>query len=131
MPTEMYFNGDCPVCRTEMTHYAKLCADSQPAFRFIDSMQRPDEFIECCLRREHLERRVYLREADGRILSGMPALVHLWSKMPEYHWLATVMVLPVLKPISTVVYDHVVAPGLALWATRRVLSRTPAEHSRS
>src|SRR6202043_102271 len=80
VPTEVYFNGDCPVCRTEMTHYKNLCANSQSNFLFIDSMQRPNEFSQCGLRREHLERRVYLRDANGRILSGMPALLHLWSK---------------------------------------------------
>jgi predicted DCC family thiol-disulfide oxidoreductase YuxK len=129
VPTEVYFNGDCPVCRSEMAHYANLCASSQPKFRFIDSMQRPDEFVECGLRLEHLERRVYLREADGRILSGMPALVHLWSRMPEYRWLSRVLALPVLRPISALLYDHVIAPSLALWATtRRVGNRASARH---
>jgi uncharacterized protein len=128
VPTVVYFNADCPVCRTEMTHYANLCANSQPNFRFIDSMQHPNEFAECGLRREHLERRVYLRNADGRILSGMPALLHLWSKMPEYRWLSKVLALPVLRPISTLLYDHVVAPSLASWATRRVVRRASVRH---
>jgi uncharacterized protein len=126
--TDVYFNGDCPVCRTEMTHYANLCAGSHSKFRFIDSMQRPNEFAECGLRREHLERRVYLRDADGRILSGMPALVHLWSKIPRYRWLSRALTVPVLWLISTLLYDHVVAPGLAFWATRRAVSRAPARH---
>ena len=78
VPAEVFFNGDCPVCRTEMTHYANMTANSQCKLKFFDSMQRPDEFARCGLRREHLERRVYLRDAEGRILSGMPALVHLW-----------------------------------------------------
>jgi predicted DCC family thiol-disulfide oxidoreductase YuxK len=128
MPSEVYFNGDCPVCRTEMTHYANLCANSQPKFRFIDSMQRPNEFDRCGLRREHLERRVYLRDADGRIVSGMPALVHLWSTIPEYRWLSRVLALPVLRPISTLLYDHVIAPSLASWATRCAVSRASVRH---
>ncbi len=128
VPTEVYFNGDCPVCRTEMRHYANLCANKQSGLQFVDSMQRPNEFAECGLRREHLERRVYLREANGRILSGMPALIHLWSRMPEYRWLSRALAFPVLRPVFTLLYDHVVAPALALWAARRRVSHTPARH---
>jgi predicted DCC family thiol-disulfide oxidoreductase YuxK len=128
VPTEVYFNGDCPVCRTEMTHYASLCANSQSNFRFIDSMQQPDEFVQCGLRREHLERRVYLRDANGRILSGLPALVHLWSRIPQYRWLSKVLALPVLRAISTLLYDHVIAPSLAFWAARRAVNRAPMRH---
>jgi uncharacterized protein len=128
VPAEVYFNGDCPVCRTEMTHYASVCAQGRIKFRFIDSMQRPDDFIECGLRREHLERRVYLRGTDGHILSGMPALVHLWSTMPQYRWLSRVLALPGLRSLSTLAYDHVIAPTLASWATRRVVSQASVRH---
>jgi uncharacterized protein (TIGR01777 family) len=127
-PMAVYFNGDCPVCRTEMTHYADICAARQPRFRFIDSIQRPNEFLECGLRGEHLARRVYLRDAHDQILSGMPALVHLWSKMPEYRWLSRLMSLPILKPIASLVYDHIVAPSLAFWASRRAVNRAPVRH---
>jgi hypothetical protein len=91
-------------------------------------MQRPNELLQCGLRREHLERGVYLRDAGGRILSGMPALLCLWSRMPEYRWLSRLLGLPVLEPLSTVLYDPIVAPGLAFWATRRVVNRAPVRH---
>lgn len=128
VPTEVYFNGDCPVCRAEMTHYARICARDQPTIQFVDSMRRPDEFLQCGLRREHLERRVYLRDADGRILSGMPALVYMWSRMPKYRSLSRVVSLPVLATLSSLLYDHVIAPSLAFWATRRVEWRTQTRH---
>jgi uncharacterized protein (TIGR01777 family) len=119
----IYFNGDCPLCNSEMTHYAKLCADAQPGLHFIDAIQRPDDLAACGLRREHLERRLYLRDAEGRISSGMAALITLWSNMPQYRWLAKVLALPLLRPVAVTLYDHAIAPTLAAWANRRAAAR--------
>lgn len=118
--TEIYYNGECPVCNAEMSHYARLCADSQESLRFIDAMQRPNEFAECGLRREHLERRVYLKDSKGRISSGLPALIELWSRMPQYRWLARVLTVPVISAASNALYDHVIAPSLAAWSRLRM-----------
>ena len=117
--TDIYYNGECPICNAEMTHYAQLCATSHPELRFIDSTQQPNEFASCGLRREHLERRVYLKDSEGRILSGMPAIIALWSRMPRYGWLATTLNLPVLRPATAALYDHVIAPTLTRWAKAR------------
>src|SRR5262249_19976730 len=117
--TAMYYNGECPVCSAEMNHYASLCASSQKSLQFIDAMQRPEDFVQWRLRREHFERRVYLKDSQGRILSGLPALVALWSRMPQYRWLARMMKLPLVKPVSNAFYDHALAPGLAAWARMR------------
>jgi uncharacterized protein len=118
-PADIYYNGECPICRAEMSHYAELCATSRPELRFIDSTQQPNEFASCGLRPEHLERRVYFKDSEGRILSGMPAIISLWSRMPKYGWLATTLNLPVLRPATAVLYDHVIAPTLAHWAKTR------------
>lgn len=117
--TEVYFNGQCPVCRAEMDHYAALCAESRPHIKFIDALQRSDDFADCGLRREHLERRVYLRDGAGRVISGMPAMVALWSILPRYRLLSRLFSLPVLRQASVLLYDHVVSPSLARWANRR------------
>jgi uncharacterized protein len=117
---DIYYNGDCPICRTEMEHYASICAASNPELRFIDSTRRPDDLANCGLRREHLERRVYIKDGAGQILSGMPAIVALWAQMPRYVWLSRVLSLPLLRPASVAMYDHVIAPSLALWARTRM-----------
>jgi hypothetical protein len=49
----------------------------------------------------------------------MSALIALWSRMPRYSLLARIMKLPLIRPCADLVYDHLVAPGLALWAARR------------
>ena len=125
---EIYYNGDCPVCRTEMEHYADVCATSRPDLRFIDSTQLPQEFTRCGLRLEHLERRVYVRDSEGHILSGMPAIIVLWLKMPGYARLARIFSWPIIRPASVVLYDHVIAPTLFWWARTRARRRTAAAH---
>lgn len=125
---DIYYNGDCPVCRTEMEHYAEICATARPELRFIDSTQEPNDFTGCGLRQEHLERRVYIRDANGEIISGMPAIIALWSRMPRYVWASRLFSLPVIRPATELVYDHVIAPSLALWAKARARRRTAGAH---
>jgi uncharacterized protein len=122
--TEMYYNGECPVCNAGMAHLAALCADSQKSLRFIDATRRPNDFAQCGLRGEHLERRVYLKDSTGRIVSGLPALIRLWSRMPRYRWIARLLKVPVIRPVSSGLYDHVVAPSLSAWARMRVARNT-------
>jgi uncharacterized protein (TIGR01777 family) len=118
--TEIYFNGECPVCSAEMSHYASICRESQKSLKFIDGTRNPDGLAECGLRADHLERRVYLKDSAGRIVSGLPALIQLWSRMPGYRGLARVVSLPVLRDVAATLYDHVIAPTLTSWARMRM-----------
>lgn len=120
---DIYFNGDCPVCSAEMNHYARLCQGARPGLRFVDSIQRPHDLADCALGAEHLARRVYVRDAAGHLISGMPAIIAIWDKVPGYHVLAKVMSWPVLRQISVRLYDHLIAPALAFWASRRSSAR--------
>jgi predicted DCC family thiol-disulfide oxidoreductase YuxK len=122
---EVYFNGDCPVCRFEMAHYAALCAKAQPRLRFVDATGQEKGLAACSLRREHLARRVYLRSADGRMLSGMSAIIAIWALLPRYRVLARICTMPVLRHLAALLYDHVLSPALALWARRRAAHGVP------
>jgi predicted DCC family thiol-disulfide oxidoreductase YuxK len=106
-----------------MEHYAGICATTRPELRFIDSTQGPNDFTRCGLRQEHLERRVYIRIANGQIVSGMPAIVALWAQMPGYQWAGRLFNLPVIRQATELLYDHLISPSLALWARSRARQR--------
>jgi len=109
----VYYNGACPVCRTEMSHYARRCQAAAVPVTFIDSSMRHDNLAEYGLRREHLERRVYLKAANGQVLSGVAALTALWAQTPGYQWLSRLVSLPLLRPVAEALYDHIAVPVLA------------------
>ena len=116
---EVWFNGDCPVCSYEIGSYAKLAERRDLPLRFHDSMRVAQPLGAYGLRREHLERRLYLRDEQGRIVSGFRAVLALWARMPEYRRLARVFSWPPLRAVCETIYDHLVAPGLAHWARVR------------
>jgi len=124
----VYYNGACPVCRTEMNHYARRCQAAATPVTFIDSSIQYDPLAEYGLRREHLERRIYLKSGDGQVLSGVPALTSLWAQTPGYVWLSRLASLPLVRPMAEGLYDHVAVPLLvALEKWRRP---EPAHHGR-
>lgn len=127
--TDIYYNGDCPVCNLEMTHYARVSKAAAPELHFVDAMQNPTALAAYGLRREHLERRVYVKDSRGELVSGMPALILIWSQLPGYRALAWAFGLPGIRAATELIYDRLIAPGLAAWAIRRrdSTARTIAE----
>ena len=75
-------------------------------------MQAPQSLLAHGLRGEHLERRLFVRLADGRLHSGIPAMIELWKRTPGYRPVARVVALPGVRPVAELLYDHLVAPAL-------------------
>jgi len=116
---EVWFNGDCPVCSLEIGIYEKLARRRDLPVRFHDSMRVAPPLSAYGLRREHLERRLYLRDEHGRMQSGFRAVLALWARLPGYRRLVGVFSWPPLLAICETIYDHIVAPGLSAWARAR------------
>jgi len=124
----VYYNGACPVCRTEMNHYARRCEAAAAPVTFIDSSIQYDALVEYGLRPEHLRRRVYLKSANGQVLSGVAALASLWAQTPGYVWLSKLVSLPLLRSVAEALYDHIAVPALV--ALERWRRAEPAHHGR-
>jgi predicted DCC family thiol-disulfide oxidoreductase YuxK len=116
---EVWFNGDCPVCSHEIGSYEKLAGKRDLPLKFHDSMRVDRALAAYGLRREHLERRLYLRDEQGRVFSGFGAVLALWARMPGYRHLARLCSWTPLRAVFETLYDHAVAPGLARWARLR------------
>jgi uncharacterized protein (TIGR01777 family) len=116
---EVWFNGDCPVCSKEIGSYQRAAERRNLPLKFHDSMRASRPLAAYGLRREHLERRLYLRDEQGRIFSGFRAVLAIWARIPEYRLLARVFSWPPLRAVCESIYDHVVAPVVAHWARIR------------
>jgi uncharacterized protein (TIGR01777 family) len=116
---DVWFNGDCPVCSREIGSYEKLAKRRDLPVRFHDAMRVTAPLAAYGLRREHLERRLYLRDENGRMQSGFRAVLALWARLPGYRRLVRVFSWPPLLALCEFTYDHVVAPVVAHWARLR------------
>jgi len=88
---QVYYDGGCPLCRREISHYRKI--DGAGSVDFVDltsdgAETGPDLSLEAALSRFHV------RDSDGRLLSGAEAFVRLWRELPGWRWLAPIAKVP-------------------------------------
>ena len=115
--TSVLYNGDCPVCSSEIRHYERYAARSNLPIRF-------DDLNDCDLSRwgvsaDAAARRLHVLK-DGKVLDGIPAFLALWREMPRYRWLARLVGLPGIRQVAVAIYDHVLAPALYRRHLRRM-----------
>lgn len=107
--TRILYNGECPVCRFEIGHYAAHAGRHGLPLRF-DDLNAADLGL-WGVSADEAARRLHVMH-EGRLLSGLDAFRALWSAMPRYRWLARVAGLPVVRPALSFVYDRLAAPLL-------------------
>jgi len=73
---EVWFDGDCPLCRREIGLMRRL--DRRGAIRFIDVATGQGS---CPIDRAELLARFHARE-DGRMVSGAEAFAAMWRAIP-------------------------------------------------
>jgi predicted DCC family thiol-disulfide oxidoreductase YuxK len=88
---KVYFDGGCPLCRSEIAHYRKL--DAAGRVDFID-LSSPAADTGPDLSREAALGRFHVRGRDGELESGAAAFVRLWKELPGWRWLATIARIP-------------------------------------
>ncbi len=87
---EVYFDGSCPMCRREIAVYQNITPD-QP-ISWVD-VSKPDTPLPQGQSKEQLMARFHTRTAQGELLSGAAAFVHVWAQLPGWRvlaWLAKV-----------------------------------------
>jgi predicted DCC family thiol-disulfide oxidoreductase YuxK len=88
---KVYFDGGCPLCRSEIAHYRKL--DAAGRVDFVD-LSSPAADIGPDLSREAALGRFHVRGRDGELESGAAAFVRLWKELPGWRWLAVMARVP-------------------------------------
>lgn len=90
-PTEVMFDGACPLCLREIALYRRLKANE--AISWVDvsagNFQPP-----AGMTKAQLLKRFHLITPDGELLSGAEAFVFVWNRLPGWRWLGFFSRLP-------------------------------------
>jgi len=96
----VYFDGDCPVCRTEIAHSQRL--RGAEAIAWVDASHCEESALGPGVSRAVVMSRFHVREADGTLASGAAAFVAIWRRLPAFAWLAALASFPpVLAVLDT------------------------------
>jgi len=79
---EVFYDGGCPACRREMTHYR-----AQPgaaSIRFTDAVLEQARVAEAGLDPLAAIATLHARDANGVWHIGMPAFREIWRRLPRY-----------------------------------------------
>lgn len=87
----VYFDGSCPLCTFEISHYASQKGGDR--LSFVDVTRKGSD-LGSDLSAEAAMGRFHVRLADGRLLSGARAFVAIWSTLPGWRWAARLARLP-------------------------------------
>lgn len=83
----VYFDGACPLCRAEIGYYKNQ--NGAECIEFAD-VSVSDGSLPDGLSREQAMARFHVQNADGELLSGAAAFVHIWQTLPRWQWAARV-----------------------------------------
>jgi len=120
----VYYNGVCPVCRAEMTHYKEITKDRAGEFVWCDASVDPEGAAKVGLDWETSLRRLHAQQGREPLYVGFDAMLAVWRRLPRYIWVAKLFSVPVIYPVSAWVYEHIVSALLYRWSKMRGAGKT-------
>lgn len=120
----VFYNGECPICGKEIAMYKRVCAKHDIEIIWRDITQDESVTEELGKNRDELARRLYAKDADGKLYAGVDAFEQVWAVLPGFGWLAWTVRQPVLSLAAWIGYEKVMAPILFAMHKRRQKGKT-------
>ena len=83
----VFFDGECPLCRREISHYRRLSGAER--LDWIDITLTHEFTADYGLSREAAMARFHMLDVSGQWQTGMWGFAELWSYLPGYKRLAS------------------------------------------
>ena len=100
----VFYDGGCPLCRREISHYRRL--DHGAGIEWIDIHASPETLDRYRISWHEAMQRLHVLESDGRWVTGVGAFIAVWRRLPRYRLLARLIALPGVLNIAEWAYDR-------------------------
>jgi predicted DCC family thiol-disulfide oxidoreductase YuxK len=100
----LFFDGGCPLCSREISHYQKI--DHAQRVNWVDIHADPEVLVPHGIEWIDAMKRIHLIDTQGQLQTGAYAFVSLWSQLPYYQWLAKLCAFPGIVPLMDWGYRH-------------------------
>jgi len=114
------YNGACPVCRAEMTHYQRIAGKHALPMGWNDINTAPELFRRHNIDFDTAMRRLHAVDADGKLIRGIDVFIAIWRLLPRHRWAAAIVSFPLVRPFAWLLYEGAVAPLVYRWSRRRL-----------
>lgn len=112
----VFYNGRCSICGPEIEMYRRMAEAHHIktlTFTDISTGALPDGFT-----RDAMLARLHVKEG-AEMLVGVRAFIALWLRLPKFKYLARAINWPIMRDMTGLIYNHIIAP----WLYRRYLRR--------
>lgn len=104
---KVYYNSACPVCRAGIEW--QKSKDAPCNVRWNDVHSDNDLVTEIGADLEFVRERLHVVDDNGQLAIGFDAFIAIWRVYPKERWKATVLGLPVVKPVCRWLYNKFAA----------------------
>jgi len=113
---KIYYNSACPVCDASISSQKGKMAGC--AVRWNDVNTDVQVRAEMPAQLEFVRERLHAIDERGDIKVGIDAFEVIWRHSPSEHWKATLIALPIVKPMAVIAYN-IFARLLYRWNVRK------------
>lgn len=99
----IYFDGLCQLCSREIALFQRRVRDGSLAY--VDIADEAFRASDHGLDPVQIHRTMHVRLEDGRIVTGLDALIAMWEFVPGFRWLAKLSRFPLIRPLARVGYS--------------------------
>lgn len=104
----VYYDGACPKCVRDRQNYEKLSGDEGDQVCWFDITGEESRLRELGIDPEKALTELHVQDESGRIYSELDAYILLMHKVPVLRPLASVIGLPVIRPLLARLYHRMV-----------------------
>ena len=100
---KVLYDGKCGLCNREIDYYKSIARKN--VFSWLDVANEPHFLDEFNISQADALRRLHVIDVSGRIHIGVAAFAIIWQKLAYWRYLAVIVKLPVILPLTNAAYN--------------------------